>query len=46
MGNTINVMSKISIARPDFQATEYPYLKEFYNQIVAKHAEQIVIKQQ
>lgn len=43
-GNSINVISKISIDRPIFGTDEYPYLKEFYNQILAKHAEQIVLK--
>ncbi|WP_242927809.1 DUF3857 domain-containing protein [Pontibacter vulgaris] len=43
-GNTIQVMSKISINKPMFYAPEYADLKEFYNQIVAKHAEQIVLK--
>ena len=37
-------MSKISILKPIYYAPEYPYLKEFYSQIVAKHAEQIVLK--
>jgi hypothetical protein len=44
MGNNITVLSKVNINRPIFQAEEYPFLKEFYNQIIAKHAEQIVIK--
>ncbi|QNF31541.1 DUF3857 and transglutaminase domain-containing protein [Adhaeribacter swui] len=44
IGNTINVLSKLTINRPQFLAEEYPYLKEFYNQIVAKQAEQIVLK--
>ncbi len=43
-GNIIQVSSKISIRKPVFFAEEYPYLKEFYNQIVSKHAEQIVLK--
>ncbi|WP_187270076.1 DUF3857 domain-containing protein [Pontibacter qinzhouensis] len=43
-GAEIQVMSKISINRPIYYAEEYQYLKEFYNQIVAKHAEQIVLK--
>jgi hypothetical protein len=43
-GNTIQVMSKVSISKPVYYAPEYPYLKEFYSQIVAKHAEQIVLK--
>ncbi|PSR56104.1 hypothetical protein AHMF7605_22660 [Adhaeribacter arboris] len=44
MGSTINVLSKVVINRPQFLAEEYPYLKEFYNQIVAKQSEQIVLK--
>ncbi|MDQ4140730.1 MAG: DUF3857 domain-containing protein [Bacteroidota bacterium] len=44
IGNTINVLSKVVINRPQFMAEEYPYLKEFYNQIVAKQSEQIVLK--
>ncbi|MBC5993648.1 DUF3858 domain-containing protein [Pontibacter cellulosilyticus] len=43
-GNQVQIMSKININKAVFYATEYPYLKEFYNQIVAKHAEQLVIK--
>ncbi len=43
-GNAIQISSKISIRKPVFFAEEYPYLKEFYNQIVSKHAEQIVLK--
>lgn len=42
--NAIQVVSKISMLRPVYFAPEYPYLKEFYNQIVAKHAEQIVLR--
>ncbi|QMU30093.1 transglutaminase domain-containing protein [Adhaeribacter radiodurans] len=44
IGNTINVLSKVVINRPQFLAEEYPFLKEFYNQIVAKQSEQIVLK--
>ena len=43
-GREVQVMSKITIHKPLFYAEEYPYLKEFYNQIIAKHAEQLVIK--
>ncbi|WP_439880252.1 DUF3857 domain-containing protein [Pontibacter sp. MBLB2868] len=43
-GNVVQVMSKVNINKPVFYAPEYPYLKELYNHIVAKHAEQIVIK--
>lgn len=43
-GNTVQIMSKINITKPLYYAEEYPYLKEFYNQVVAKHAEQIVIR--
>ncbi len=43
-GNVLQVMSRVNINKPVFYAEEYPYLKEFYNQIIAKHAEQIVLK--
>ncbi len=43
-GNTLQVMSKVNINKPVFYAPEYQYLKEFFNQIIAKHAEQIVLK--
>ncbi|WP_114782501.1 DUF3857 domain-containing protein [Botryobacter ruber] len=43
-GSVIQVLSKISLNKPVFYAQEYPNLKEFYNHIVAKHAEQIVLK--
>ncbi|WP_210489909.1 DUF3857 domain-containing protein [Rufibacter aurantiacus] len=43
-GNKIQVMSKVTIAKPVFYAEEYEHLKQFYTQMVAKHAEQIVLK--
>jgi hypothetical protein len=43
-GNVVEVMSKIDITKPIYYAEEYPYLKELYAQIVAKHAEKIVLK--
>jgi transglutaminase-like putative cysteine protease len=43
-GNVIEVLSKIDIAKPVYYAEEYPYIKELYAQIVAKHAEKIVLK--
>lgn len=43
-GDKLQVMSRISLNRPVFYAEEYTYLKEFYNQIISKQAEQIVLK--
>ncbi|WP_162053774.1 DUF3857 domain-containing protein [Pontibacter pamirensis] len=43
-GSSLQVMSKVNINKPVFFAPEYAYLKEFYNQIIAKQAEQIVLK--
>lgn len=43
-GGVVQIMSKVSVLKPIYYAPDYPYLKEFYNQIVAKHAEQIVLK--
>ncbi|RNI26864.1 DUF3857 domain-containing protein [Rufibacter latericius] len=42
--NKIRVTSKLAIARPLFKAEEYGLLKEFYSQVIAKHAEQVVLR--
>jgi len=44
IGNDISITSSVSINRALFTQMEYPNLREFYNQVVAKQAEQIVIK--
>jgi hypothetical protein len=43
-GNFINITSSLSINKGFFSQEEYPNLREFYSQIVAKQAEQIVLK--
>lgn len=43
-GNQITLTSMFHINKSMFTQLEYPYLREFYNQIVAKQAEQIVLK--
>ncbi len=43
-GNIINVICVFQINKSLFVQDEYPNLKEFYNQIVAKQNEQIVIR--
>lgn len=43
-GNQITLTSMFHINKSMFTQLEYPYLREFYNQIVAKNAEQIVLK--
>ena len=43
-GNQIAITSMFHINKSLFTQVEYPYLREFYNQIVAKQAEQIVLK--
>lgn len=43
-GNTINCTSKLVIDKALFLQGEYPLLREFYTQIIAKQAEQIVLK--
>ncbi len=45
-GNSINITSNFSINKGVFSQDEYPNLREFYNQMVAKQAEQIVVKKQ
>ena len=44
MGNTITITSMLSINKSIYTQVEYPILREFYNQVVAKQAEQIVLK--
>lgn len=43
-GNQLQVVSRISLRRTMYFATDYPTLREFFSQIVAKHAEQVVLK--
>jgi len=44
VGNTISVTTSLQINKSLFLASEYPALREFYSQVVAKQAEQIVLK--
>lgn len=43
-GNVINFTSSFVMNKPLYTQEEYPNLREFYNQVVAKQAEQIVLK--
>ncbi len=43
-GNLVSITSSFQINRTLFVQTDYPTLREFYNQVVAKEAEQIVLK--
>lgn len=43
-GNTISCMSKINVNDPNFDSEEYTLLKAFFDQVIAKHSEQIVLK--
>jgi hypothetical protein len=44
VGDAVQFSSQLVINKPLFAQTEYPTIREFYNQVVAKQAEQIVIK--
>ena len=44
VGDVITVNSRFSINKAEFTAEEYQFLREFYTQVVAKQAEQIVLK--
>lgn len=46
MGNQLQISSKLDINKIKFYAQEYPHLKEFFNQVVAKQNEQVVLKKQ
>ncbi len=43
-GRMLVVRSVVHINKKQYYATEYPYLKQFFDMIVAKHAERIVLK--
>lgn len=43
-GNRLQVTSRVAINKTMFLPDEYPILKEFFDKIVAKHAEQVVLK--
>lgn len=43
-GNAIAITSNLQINSSLFSQEQYPNLREFYNQVVAKHSEQIVLK--
>ncbi len=44
LGNRINLNSTFQINKNMFTQAEYPALRELYNQVIAKQAEQIVLK--
>lgn len=44
MGDIITVTSSLQINRSMYTQLEYPNLREFYNLVVAKQAEQVVLK--
>ncbi len=43
-GESLTVVSSLLINKNLFTQEEYPHLREFYDQVVAKQAEQIVLK--
>jgi len=43
-GNKINLVSQFKIDKTYFLPQEYGNLRQFYTLVVAKHAEQIVLK--
>ncbi len=45
-GNQVQVTSRIAINKTLFLPDEYPTLRAFFDKIVAKHAEQVVLKKQ
>ncbi len=45
-GNQLQVSSRFSINKTLFLPDEYPDLKAFFDQIVAKHAEQVALKKE
>lgn len=45
-GRKINVVSKIQLKKSIYYADEYLFLKEFFDKIIEKHQEQIVIRKE
>jgi Domain of Unknown Function with PDB structure (DUF3857) len=43
-GNTIQLIVKIQLNQLHFESEDYPLVKEFFNQIAIKSAEQVVLK--
>ncbi|MNL83774.1 hypothetical protein D3C87_2115090 [compost metagenome] len=43
-GNVIQVNSMIQVSRTRFSPEEYGHLKEFFERVVQKHAQPLVIK--
>lgn len=43
INNTITITCKININKEVFYSQEYPYLKEFYNQIIKAQAEPVIL---
>jgi hypothetical protein len=43
-GNKINIFSKLTLTKTFFIPEEYATLKEFFNNVIAKYAEKIVLK--
>ncbi len=44
LDNLIKIQSKINLKKVVYMSDEYPFLREFFNRIIAKHTEQIVLK--
>ncbi|NOX87105.1 MAG: hypothetical protein GXO86_14285, partial [Chlorobi bacterium] len=44
MGNTVTLQYKLSVNKTMFLITEYPNLKAFYNEVIKKESEPLVIK--
>ena len=45
-GNRLQATSRVAVNKTMFLPDEYPILKEFFDKIVAKHADQVVLKKQ
>ncbi|RYF74771.1 MAG: DUF3857 domain-containing protein [Cytophagaceae bacterium] len=41
--NQLEIVSRVTIRKPIFMADEYMFLKEFYDKILLKHGEQVVL---
>ncbi|MBW3546204.1 MAG: DUF3858 domain-containing protein, partial [Bacteroidetes bacterium] len=44
LGDKINIMSTVTLTKLDFSPNEYPYIKQFYQQMADRNNEMIVLK--
>jgi len=44
VGNSLRITSQLVVSRSLFSQEEYPFLREFYHQMISKQEEMVVLK--